>query len=63
MHTTWFMSVDWIMTVFAAPILVYLLWKFGDKACTLIIGLLSWSAFHTFNVAYNNQFLVQELDL
>lgn len=63
MHTTWFMSVDWLMTVFAAPTLAYLLWKFGDKVCVLIFGLVSWSALHTFSVAFDNQFLVQEIDL
>lgn len=63
MHTTWFMSVDWIMTVFAAPVLAYLLWKFGKKAVVIIVGLLAWSALHTFSVAYDNQFFVQGLDL
>lgn len=63
MHTTWFMSVDWLMTVFAAPILTVLLWKYGKKIFILILGLLGCSALHTFCVAYDNYFLVQELDL
>ena len=51
------------MTVFVAPILVYLLWRFGSKALILVFVLIGASAVYAFKVSYDNKFIGDELHL
>lgn len=51
------------MTVFVAPILIYFLWKFGQRALKFIEILVLISCAYAFKVAYENKFVAHELGL
>lgn len=62
MHTTWYLSVEWQLTLLA-PLIIYLLWKFGKKAFTIIAALEIAASLYIMAIAYSNKFIVQEQDL
>lgn len=62
MHTTWYLSVEWQLTLLA-PLIVYLLWKFGKKAITAIVALEVAASLYITLIAYSNKFIVHEQDL
>lgn len=62
MHTTWYLSVEWQLTLLA-PLIIYLLWKFGYKAVTVIVALEIAASFYIIMIAYSNKFIVHEQDL
>lgn len=64
MHTTWYLSVEWQMMIFVAPVLVYLLWKLGQAyILPLIKMLIVLSCLYGFKVSYGNGFNAKELNL
>lgn len=62
MHSTWYLSVEWQLTVIS-PLFIYLLWKFGTKAISIIMTLALVSSYGGVLIAYVNEFIVQDLDL
>lgn len=63
MHTTWYISVEWQMTVFVAPVLIYLLWKCGRRIVTLIAALIVVSSLYAVKIAYDHKFIAHEFDM
>ncbi|CRK93119.1 CLUMA_CG006713, isoform A [Clunio marinus] len=62
MHTTWYLSVDFQMTILVAPILVYLLWKYGQNVIILIIGLILMSSVYVYQKAIESNIIVKQND-
>lgn len=64
MHTTWYLSVEWQMTIIVAPILILALRKFGSAwVLPLIKLLIALSCLYGFKVSYENDFNAKELNL
>lgn len=63
MHTTWYLSVEWQMTVFVAPLLIYLLWRFGNNAVKLIEALIVVQSLHAVFIFYKSKIIVQDHDM
>lgn len=63
MHTTWYISVEWQMTVVVAPIFIYLLWKFGQRMLTWIIAIIIVSSLYAVKVAYEHEFIARDFDM
>lgn len=63
MLTTWYLSVDWQMTVFVAPILIYMLWKFGKSILKFIVLMIIISCLYGFKICLQNKFVAQELNM
>ena len=51
------------MTMIAAPILAYLLWKFGRKVSALIALLAILTSVYATKVAYDNGFIARDFDM
>lgn len=62
MHTTWYLSAEWQLTLLA-PLIIYLLWKFGYKTVTVIVALEIAASLYIIMIAYSNKFIVHEQDL
>jgi chromate transport protein ChrA len=63
MHTLWYVDVDFQMTIVAAPILIYLLWRFGNKAANLIAAITLILSAYASKVAFDNGFMIREIDM
>jgi len=48
------------MSAFVAPALIYLLWKFGDKAVYFISLVIAASSVYVVKVSYDLNFIVKE---
>jgi hypothetical protein len=58
MMTTWYVSSDWHLTVFIAPMLVYFLWKHEDAAKITIKSLIICSSVLVGIWAFMNEFVI-----
>lgn len=63
MHTLWYISVDWQMTFFIAPVLIYMLWKLGQRTTRLIQILIMISCLNAFKISYENKYVAREIDM
>jgi peptidoglycan/LPS O-acetylase OafA/YrhL len=63
MHTLWYVSVEWQMTAIVAPILIYLLWRFGNKIVPLIASIAIISSLYAAKIAYDNAFIARDFDM
>jgi hypothetical protein len=63
MHTLWYVDVDFQMTIIVAPILIYLLWRFENKAVHLIVTITLVLAAYASKIALDNGFMIREIDM
>jgi hypothetical protein len=57
MMTTWYVSVEWLMTVVVAPILVLLLSEYGASALIVPKVLIGLSSTYAFIQSYSMRFV------
>ena len=63
MHTTWYLSAEWQMTIFIAPPLIYLMWKFGRKTTYMIAGITLLASLLAVKIAHDYKFIAREIDM
>lgn len=62
MHSTWYLSVEWQLTIIA-PIFIYIIWKHGTKGVTLVLIIALLSSYGGVLINYLNNFIVRDMDL
>jgi peptidoglycan/LPS O-acetylase OafA/YrhL len=63
LHTTWYLSVEWQVTIFISPVLIYLISKYGKNGVTFVEALVVMSSLYAVWVSYKNKFIVHAHDM